>query len=191
MLAIGPSTVPYSRGNDNRGLFTTVDVTKGTILCIKTGLLLNKDFWSFSDYNTSNIRVISSIDKRYTFMLDNDNSISYSDFLRDPLNSRLINTEFVEAEKDGIIVLKATKPIQAHCELFISFGKQSWIAEFRSYDWSLTNNDYNTLVINAMSAYSIKKLEIIVSIKDFHTSQTIQNYISSHMSWENLEIIHM
>ena len=44
MLAIGPSTVPYSRSNDNRGLFTTVDVTKGTILCIKTGLFLNKDF---------------------------------------------------------------------------------------------------------------------------------------------------
>ena len=191
MLAIGPSTVPYSRGNDNRGLFTTVDVTKGTILCIKTGLLLNKDFWTFSDYSTSNIRVISMIkidpkvNQPYTFMLDNDNSISYSDFIRDPLNSRLINTEFVEAEEDGIVVLKATKPIQAHRELFISFGKQSWIAEFRSYDWSSTNNDYNAMVINAMSAYSIKKSEIIESIKDFQTSQTIQNYISSHMSWEN------
>jgi len=61
MLAIGPSTVPYSRRNDNRGLFTTVDVTKGTIFCIKTGLLLNKDVWSFRDCNTSNIRVISTI----------------------------------------------------------------------------------------------------------------------------------
>jgi hypothetical protein len=191
MLAIGPSTVPYSRSNDNRGLFTTVDVTKGTILCIKTGVLLNKDFWSISDYNTSNIRVVSTIkidpivNQPYTFMLDNDNSISYSDFLRDPLNSRLINTEFVEAEEDGIVVLKATKPIHAHCELFISFGKQSWIAEFRSYDWSLTNNEFNTVVINAMYAYSIKKSEIIESIKDFQTSQTIQNFISSHMSWEN------
>jgi hypothetical protein len=28
MLAIGPSNIPYSRGNDNRRLFTTVDVTK-------------------------------------------------------------------------------------------------------------------------------------------------------------------
>jgi len=56
-------------------------------------------------------------------MLDNDNSISYSNFIRDPLDSRLINTEFIEAEKDEITVLKATKPIQAHCELFISFGK--------------------------------------------------------------------
>jgi len=39
------STVPYSTGNDIRRLFTTVNVTKGTILCIKTGILLvNNDF---------------------------------------------------------------------------------------------------------------------------------------------------
>ena len=36
-----------------------------------------------------------------------------------------------------------------------------------------------------MSAYSIKKSEIIEAIKNYQTSQTIQNYISSHMSWEN------
>jgi len=99
--------------------------------------------------------------------------------------TRLINAEFVETEDGGITVLKATKPIQAYCELFLSFGKQSCIAEFRSYDWSLTNNDYNTLVKNAMSAYSIKKSEIIEVIKDHQISQTIQNYISSHMYWEN------
>ena len=68
MLAIGPSTVPYSRGNDNRGLFTTLDVTrKGTILCIKKGINLNKLFWSFSDYSTSDIRIISSKDKLLLF----------------------------------------------------------------------------------------------------------------------------
>ncbi len=131
MLAIGPSTVPYSRSNDNRGLFTTVDVSKGTILCIKTGLLLNKDFWSFSDYSTSNNRVISTIkidpkvNQPYTFMLDNDNnSISYSNFLRDPLNSRLINTEFDEAEKDGIVLIKSHKTHTSSLQI-ISFFWQT------------------------------------------------------------------
>jgi len=100
LLAIGPSTISYCRGNDNRELFTTVDVTrKGTILCIKKGLLLNKDFRSFSDYNTSDIRVISSIDIRNAFILDKDNSVSYLDFIKDPLNSKLVNAELLKQIK--------------------------------------------------------------------------------------------
>ena len=61
MLAIGPSTIPWSRGNDHQhqGLFTTVDVTKDTILSSKKGILLNKDFWHYNDYKTSDMRVIS------------------------------------------------------------------------------------------------------------------------------------
>jgi len=91
MLAIGPSTFPYCRGNDNRGLFTTVDVTrKVKILCIKNGLLLNNNFWSFSDYNTSDIRVVSSNDKLTTFLFDKDSSVSYLVFIKDPLNMTMV-----------------------------------------------------------------------------------------------------
>ena len=186
MLAIGPSTIPYCRGNDNRGLFTTLDVTrKGTILCIKKGINLNKLFWSFSDYSTSDIRIISSKDKLTTFILDKDTSVSYLDFIKDPLNTKLVNAELTESVKDGMVVLKTTKEILANSELFISFGKVSWIAEFRSCEWSLTNNLYNTMVKQSMLAYHIDKSEITKAALDNQTSKIIQNYIESHMSWQN------
>ena len=96
-LAIGPSTIPYCRGNDNRGLFTTLDVTrKGTILCIIKGIILNESFWSFSDYNTSDIRIVSSKDKLTTFLLDKDTSVSYLDFIKDPFNTKLVNAKLTE-----------------------------------------------------------------------------------------------
>jgi len=81
------------------------------------------------------------------------------DFINDLLNSKLVNAELTEADADGMVVLKSTKPIIANCELFISFGKVSWIAEFRSLEW-LANNLYNTMVKEAMSAYHINKFEI-------------------------------
>jgi len=78
-----------TRVDDNLVLFTTVDVTrKGTILCIKKGIILNEIFWSFIDYNTSDVRVISSNNKLTTFIFDEDNSVSYSDFIKDLLNTK-------------------------------------------------------------------------------------------------------
>ena len=106
MLAIGPSTI-----GDSLGLFTTVDVAKGTILCLKKGILLDVSFWSYIDYNTSNIRVISMkkintlTNQPYTFIMDKDDSVSYSDFIRDPLDPKLINATFTEERDDGKVVL--------------------------------------------------------------------------------------
>jgi len=44
MLAIGPSTIPWSAGDFN-GSFITVDVAENSILCIMEGLLLNDTSW--------------------------------------------------------------------------------------------------------------------------------------------------
>ena len=137
MLAIGPSTAPWSRDNSS-GLFTTVDVADNTFL-------------SRSDYKTSHIRMITmtiinaTTNQQAKSIMDKDRSVSYSDFVKDSLDPNLVNAEFIEVEDDGIIVLKCTKPIKAYSELFISFGKKSWIAEFRTYEWSLANK-YNTMV---------------------------------------------
>ena len=119
--------------------------------------------------------------------MDKDNSISYSDFIKDPLDPKLFNTELVvkDDDDDGIIVLKCTNKLKANSELFISFGKESWIQEFRSYNWSVSNHDNNLMIRKAMSAYGITKSEIINAIVDYQTSQIIQNYILSHLFWEN------
>ena len=116
-------------------------------------------------------------------IIDKDNSISYSDFIKDPLDPKLFNTEFAvkDDDDDGIIVLKCTKKFKANSELFISFGKESWIQEFRSYNWSVSNHDNNLMIRKAMSTYGITKSEIINAIVDYQTSQIIQNYILSHL----------
>jgi len=68
----------------------------------------------FSDYNTSDISVISSNGKLTTFILDKDSSVSYSDFIKDLLNTKLVNAELTEADGDGMVVLKFTKQILAN-----------------------------------------------------------------------------
>jgi len=193
MLAVGPSTIPWSGGN-SKGLFTTVDVAKDTILCIKKGLLLNDAFWSISEYKTSDIRLITMADMNkltnqpYSCILDKDDSISYSDFVKDPLDPKLVNAEFVELVDGGLIVLKCTKPRKAYSEFFVSIGKKYWIAEFKSYDWSLASSMNYEILKKAMSMYQITKGEIIRSVADYKISPIIKNYISSHMNWENSEI---
>jgi len=193
MLAVGPSTIPWSGGN-SKGLFTTVDVAKDTILCIKKGLLLNDAFWSISEYKTSDIRLITMADMNkltnqpYSCILDKDDSISYSDFVKDPLDPKLVNAEFVEIVDGGLIVLKCTKPRKAYSEFFVSIGKKYWIAEFKSYDWSLASSMNYEILKKAMSMYQITKGEIIRSVADYKISPIIKNYISSHMNWENSEI---
>jgi len=85
--------------------------------------------------------------------LDKDTSVSYLDFIKDPLNTKLVIAELTESVEDGIVVLKTTKEILANSELFISFGK----------------------------AYHIDKSEITKAALDNQTSKIIQNYIESHM----------
>ena len=174
------------------GLFTTVDVEENTILCIKEGILVDDHFWSISDYTTSGMHPIKMADlfpngEHYTSTLDKDSSVSYSDFVKDPLDPNLVNAEFVEIVDKGLIYLKCTKRRKAYNEFFVSFGKMSWIAEFRSYDWSLSNQLYNSMVKKAISVYQISNDEIIKAATEYKISPIIQNYISSHMAWENSE----
>jgi len=37
------------------GLFTAINVSKGTVLCINTGCILEKIFWDYSDFDISYI----------------------------------------------------------------------------------------------------------------------------------------
>ena len=59
-LFIGQSTMDYHI--EYNGLITAKDITKGTILCIKRGIMLTTDFLNYSDYNCSNITYIRNKD---------------------------------------------------------------------------------------------------------------------------------
>jgi len=86
------------------------------------------------------------------------------DFIKDLLNSKLVNAELTEADNDGMVVLKSNKE------------------EFRSCEWSLTNNLDRK---KSMSAYHINASEITKAAFDNQTSKMIKKYIVSHVSWEN------
>jgi len=55
--------------------------------------------------------------------LDKDNSVSYSDFIKDPLNTKLVNAELTEEDDDGMVVIKSTKEILVNSELLFLLGK--------------------------------------------------------------------
>ena len=132
------------------------------------------DFWNFTDYKRSDIRVIKTVDKNKksgTCIIDKGDNVSYSDFLQDALDHKLVNTAFIEDEDNGMIFLKSTKFIKAYSQLLINFGKNSWIVKFSNYECSLANSAYNTMMKKAMSIYSIKKIEIIKAMTDFKTSE--------------------
>jgi len=84
-------------GGNIKGLFTTVDVAENTILRIKKGISLNDAFWSISEYKTSGIRLITMADinkityQPYSCILDKVDSVSYSDFVKDPVDPMLVN----------------------------------------------------------------------------------------------------
>ena len=61
----------------------------------------------------------------YTYIMDKVNSIGYSDFIKDPIDPKLFNTELVvkDDDDDGIIVLKCTKKLKASSELFLLLAR--------------------------------------------------------------------
>ena len=79
-LFIGQSTI--DNHIEYHGLFTGKDITKGTILCIKRGIMLTTDFLNYSDYNCSNITYIRNKDGVH--LLDNNFTLTYADYCRDP-----------------------------------------------------------------------------------------------------------
>ena len=126
------------KSDDPNGLFTTIDVKNKSILCIKRGILVNSSFWNFSDYDTSNMRIITGTD---SIMDKFPGSPSYADYLKDPKDPELVNAEIVEYSKNGFIVVKCTRDVKAHSEILTSFGKVSWLAQFRS-QWSKPDTNY-------------------------------------------------
>jgi len=92
----------------------------------------------------------------------------YCDYIKDPLDSKKNNVEFIDSCKDGYVILKSTKNIKACSEILYSFGKKSWISEFRR-DWCPSNNsnlnNYSTIVKNAIFSYDIDEEEAINASK--------------------------
>jgi len=87
------------KSGDNRGLFTTVDVSEGAILCIKKRIIINNDFLNYSDYDSSEVRVINTFSGKLTFLMDNIPKSTYSNFPKDPLDQRKCNAKLIKVAK--------------------------------------------------------------------------------------------
>ena len=100
-------------------MFTKIDVTKGSILCIQRGIIVNPSFWKFSDYSTTNMRIVNG----QKYILDRNPGMyyGYADYIKDSLDPERVNVELVEYVKDGFVVVKCTKDIKALNEIISSF----------------------------------------------------------------------
>jgi len=185
-LAVGSSFTIIKDG-DNRGLFTTVDISEGAILCINNGIIINNEFLNYSDYDSSDVKVIKQIPGKLTFLMDNITiASSYTNLAKDPLDQRKCNAEFIEHSKDSYVVLKTTKKIKAYNEILISLDKKTCISKFRC-EWTKTTdipNNYPLTIKNVISAYDIKEEEAIEACTNHRIQEIIMDFIQTHMTWQ-------
>ena len=119
-LANGPT--PTICNGNNIGLITKVDVAKGSILCLKKGIVLNDAFLNYSDYDVSNITLIKPFSGGLTSLMDNFyQKQNYCEYIKDPLDPKKSNAEYIELKEDNsIVVVKATENIRAYNEILVS-----------------------------------------------------------------------
>ena len=104
-----------------KGLFTAKNVKAGRTLCIKTGIILQPKFLDYSDYDTTNIRIVY-FKNGNSFLVDRDDRPNYADYAIDPLDPSKVNVQLEVIFTNGLIVLKCIKDSIAGDELLISFG---------------------------------------------------------------------
>jgi len=86
---IGPAAAIVRE--DTQGLFTTVEVSKGSILGIKKETIVKIYFLNYSDYDTSNGTVIKTFSGNLTVSMGNNSESSYSNYIKDPFDCKKCN----------------------------------------------------------------------------------------------------
>ncbi len=119
-LRIKVSTIP----NAGKGLFTKIDITKGTIITEYKG---RRRTWK---------EVEDDVDNGYIYHIDDDNVIdaktnlrSFGRYANDAAGLKKVrgitnNAEYVEL--DNKVFIRAKKDISAGCEIFVAYGKLYW-----------------------------------------------------------------
>lgn len=119
-LQIKPSTIPDA----GKGLFTKIDITKGTIVTEYKG---RRRTWK---------DVENDVDNGYIYHIDDDNVIdakanirSHGRYANDAAGLTKIkgitnNAEYVEL--DNKVFIRTKKDIAAGCEVFVAYGKLYW-----------------------------------------------------------------
>jgi len=166
------------------GVFTSENISKGSDLCFKKGILINKALWNCSDFKNSNIREVNS---KSSILLDQDtNYIRFTDYVKDPLDFSKVNAELVEVQF-GNVVLRATKNSNAGKEIFIAFGLKFWAYLFR-LTWN-TNESMSEIQRKVKQVYSISDISTSSIYNEFRISKTIADKLNEFMYWE-LETVH-
>jgi len=130
-LFIGKTKIALHRDELKHGLFIAKKVSKGTILCINTGCILDITFWDYSNYNISYIRLaLDELEWKFLLVEQDENRPNYADFAQDPLDPNLVNAQLEVHPTNELIGVKCLKDLSAGDEVFISFGMASWAIYF-------------------------------------------------------------
>ena len=130
------------------------------------GILVTKEFFRFFDYNSSSIYVNNksiTVDCRF--------GKSFVNNVVDPCDMSKVNAEIIDIEGYGMVI-RATKPIDADGEIFISFGRCFWIYYFTRF--SDLSPEQQLLQKRANTCYNIEDelVKRILELKNIYLQFT-------------------
>ena len=160
-------------------MFSSKDVTKGSIVCIKRGITVTSEFLGFTDYDIRNIRSI----RGSPYLLDRDPSfLGYGDYVQDPVDPEKVNSEFSETFKDGYAAVKVTQDVKAGQELLVSFGKLWWSYYYRT-DWNINPDQMPPLQRKVQQVYGIDESLSNSIFEENSISFAISENLHKFMDW--------
>ena len=159
-------------------MFTSKDVTKGSIVCIKRGITISSEFLRFTDYLIIIVRSISGSQ----YLLDWDTTINYGDFVQDPVDPDKVNCEFSRTSEDGYVAVKVTQDVKAGQELMVTFGKLWWSHYYRN-EWNINPDQMNPLQRKVQQVYGIDESLAIYISEQCSSSKAIAYNLDQFNNW--------
>ena len=160
-------------------MYSSKNVTKGSIVCIKRGITVTSEFLGFTDYDIENIRSISGA----PYLLDRDLSVlGYGDYVQDPVDPEKVNCEYSETFENGYVAVKATQDVKAGQEFLVSFGRLWWSYYYR-FDWNINPDQMNPLQRKVKQVYGIDESIASWIYELSSSSKAIANNVDQFNDW--------
>jgi len=161
---------------------------KAITLCINTGLLLDRTFWDYSNYDISYIRLaLDELKWKFLLVERDENRPNCADFAQDPLDPNLVNAQLEADSTNELIGVKCLKELSAGDEVFIPFGMASWAIYFRC-NWKNINKGivFDNLLINKAKEVNAIDDEFANTVYNkYHICKTIATKLDEFENWQN------
>ena len=122
------------------------------------------------------------------YVLDRDPSfLGYGDYVQDPVDPEMVNSEFNETYKNGYAAVKVTQDLKAGQELLVSFGKLWWSYYYKT-DWNYNPEQMPPLQRKIQQVYGIDESLSNSIFEENSISFAISENLHKFINW-NFRIV--